>query len=82
MENVIDTLLPSQTHILVKEKIRTQVLNSHNFNDPQHTTIHDMRQVASLLRHMHVNPSRKSLTYGVKLTPYCPCAFQHDSEGT
>lgn len=37
MENVIDTLLPSQTHILVKEKMRTQLPNSHDFNDPQHT---------------------------------------------
>lgn len=73
--------LPGSAMILTLES-NGKYLSKTGLIDPQHTTIHDMRQVASLLRHMHVNPSRKSLTYGVKLTPYCPCAFQHDSEGT
>ena len=36
MENMPDTLQPSQTPILVKGKIRNQLPNSHNVNNPQH----------------------------------------------
>lgn len=36
MENMPDTLQPSQTPILVKGKIENQLPNSHNVNDPQH----------------------------------------------
>ena len=56
MENMPDTLQPSQTPILVKGKISNQLPNSHNVNNPQHANNpwHDSWG-------MHVNPSCKSL---------------------